>query len=732
MSPGRKAFVLPLVLLLSAGLLVLAVLSLKDAAAEARRERIARLHEETRQRLRLQLPALLSLLEHRLGSPPAASAVLPAERSLLAVAVTPERRRPLYSLPVAAARGGAEVAGFVSERFLMPLQAFWLPLPGEADGPHHSLAFAFEDLGLGSGGEPPAWYPLPGWSHAPVATPVEREELHRDLFPDALPLPLAPGRGELRLLPEAEPPLAPVLRAVRLRFGLFAAGALVQREKEVRLRYFMEGVLWNPWNRPLRLHDKSGRAAFARVALSGLPAVRIENRTRGRASGWLALDEAANAHTGKQGLSAWVEGPAVLAPGESLTFTVPDPSRQAEGLARTVHPAFPVGPADAIRLEWKSSPGGVGVTLLPFTEADPVAAARAGKGWLRWEAFPLSFPELAFSRADEAPGPFFLHGGSLSFRLDSAQIEMQLAHEGKMEQLEVDPRRPLVNAAAAYATPAGMSESGADWIRASVRNLRRKDPRPDFAPSEDTALFSYPERHPFPEVLRLDQPHRTMPFRLGAPGGDSLNRLLDHPAFPGFLAPKSALEIPAPDPRMPPSAFLPVQPVNVPAPAAWRERLDNADRQPEENGLLLSPFLGNASRETLLPVTNEAAQRSSSRLATRAKVDPVPSVAAFHTQGRLPRALSQAGVPADHPAFPLLALRAFAGRVPPLVRHGPAWILHLALAGSEDRITVRHSAKVWFHQVRDAESGEVRFMRMRLQWTDPSAHLAHPELPPVP
>ncbi|NBD37407.1 MAG: hypothetical protein GVY10_02430 [Verrucomicrobia bacterium] len=732
MSPGRKAFALPLVLLLSAGLLVLAVLSLKDTAAEARRERIARIHEETRQRLRLQLPALLSLLEQRLGSPPAASAVLSAEASLLAVAVTPERRRPLYSLPAEAARGGAEVAGFVSERFRMPLQAFWLPLPGEADGPRHSLAFAFEDLGLGSGGDPPAWYPLPGWSHAPLATLAEREELHRNLFPDALPLPLPPGRGELRFLPEVTPPLAPVLREVRLRFGLFAAGALAHREKEVRLRYFMQGVLWNPWNRPLRLYDQNGGAAFARLALTGLPAVRIENRTRGRASGWLALDEAANAHTGKQGLSAWVEGPAVLAPGERLTFTIPDPSRQAEGLARTVHPAFPVGPADAIQLEWKRSPDGVGLTLLPFAEEDPVAAARAGKGWLRWEAFPLTFPELAFSRADETPGPFFLHGGSLSFRFDSAQIEVQLAHAGKLEKLEVDPRRPLVNAAASYATPAGKSDSGADWIRASVRNLRRKEPWRDIAHAEDKALFSYPEEDPFPGVFRLDQPHRTMPFRLGAPETDSLNRWLDHPAFPGFLAPESASEIPAADPRMPPSAFLPVQPVNAPAPATWRERLDNADRRPEENGLLLSPFLGKSARESLLSVTNEAAQRSSSRLAGWAKADPVPSVAAFHTQGRLPRALSQAGVPADHPAFPLVALRAFAGRAPPLVRHGPAWILHVALAGSEDRITVRHSAKVWFHQVRDAESGEVRFRRMRLQWTDPSKHLAHPELPPVP
>ena len=729
MPSRRNGFALPLVLLMGAGLLFLAVLSLRDAAAEARRERAARLHEENRQRLRLQLPALAALLEERLVSPPAASGLRSSGSAFLPTALNGETSRPLYSRP-AGHHGENGTAHFVPFRLHKPLQASWLALPGEADGPRRHLAFAFEDLGLGSGGDPPAWYPLPGWALAPVATTAETEELHRDLFPDTLALPLAPGRGELRFLPEAEPPLAPVLRALRLRLGMFAAGALEQREKEVRLRYFMEGVLWNPWNRPLRLHDKSGRAAFARVALTGLPAVRIENRTRGRASGWLALDEAANAHTGKKGLSAWVEGPAVLAPGERFAFTVPDPRRQAEGLARTVHPAFPVGPADAIRLEWKSPPGGVGVTLLPFTEADPVAAARAGEGWLRWEDHPMTFPELVFSRADEAPGPFFLHGGSLSFRWESAQIEAQLAHDGKMKAFAVDPRQRVVNASASYPTPAGSNDSGAEWIRSSVRNLRKESAFGAFDNLPGAALFSYPDSSPFPEVLRLDQPYRTMPFRLGAPEATALNRVLDHPAFPPFLAPQRIVEVPLPD-RDSPVAFLPVRPVNSPYAMAWREFFGRADRRPDRIGLRFPLFTGATVEGSLLSVTNEEVETAATGLAARAREDPVPSVAAFHSEGRLPRALAQAGVPGDHPAFPLLAVRAFAGTAPPLVRHGPAWILHVAVIGSDAGMTVRHSARVWLQKVRDPQSGEVRFTWMRFRWTNPAAHLAKRVLPPA-
>ncbi len=732
MASSRRAFVLPFVLLLAGGLVFLAALAVREAAAEARRERLRLLHREARQLLRLQLPALERFLHERLASPPAASALVPRGGAFRPVAVAPTGARALAAPLPANAEPESPAVHFVTERLSKPLVSALLPLPEDAGGPKRQLAFAFEDLSLGSGAKAPSWYPLPGWSYAPLPAAEEMEALAQKLFPDDLSLPMPAGEGPLFFRPDTVPPLGPVLREGRLRAGLFAAGNLDRREKEVRVRFYFSGVFWNPWNRPLRLHEGEGEAPFAKIAVHGLPAVRIENRSLGRDSGWRSLDEAANAFSGKRGLSAWIESPAVLGPGEHFSFFVPNPKQQPEGLARTVHPAFPVRPADEIHLQWKAGQKGITLALLSVAENDPPAAARNGKGWLRWENLEVNLPGLSFSRADAEPAPFFLPGGSLSFRRDSAQWELRLAPRGKLHSFKVDPRQSVVDATARYTTPEGTEERGKNWLQAEVSSLRLGQPVQPPPEIPGGALFSYPAANPLPSRVQLDQPRPSTSFRLGSAGADALNRLLDHPGFPGFFSTAKKpllLSLPKIGVRLP---FAPVHPVNAPFPTAWEEWFAEADLAPATPGLRLSLFTRETGPTSHFPVTKAAAEAAGRSLAEQARTNPVPSVAFFHTAGRLPGAFREAGVGTFSPAFPLLPLRAFGGRAAPLVRHGPAWVLHLAILTQDETHAFRHSAKVWYQAIPEAEGGDPRFKRIRFQWTDPEEHLPLTSLPPHP
>ena len=92
-----------------------------------------------------------------------------------------------------------------------------------------------------------------------------------------------------------------------------------------------------------------------------LPKFRISNLSKGFSTDWIEMDELINTQTGAEGFHGWIRVKGELEPGESVVIREPDTKNQPEGLARTVHPAFMIGPADKIHIEFQQNEKGCSI-----------------------------------------------------------------------------------------------------------------------------------------------------------------------------------------------------------------------------------------------------------------------------------------------------------------------------------------------------------------------------------
>lgn len=727
MTPSRSAFILPLVLLLAAPLIVLSLLALERARTLSEHREGLSLDRQVRETVRFNTAQLVRLLEARLATG-GASARVPAEAGdpppWVSRIILGEGHEPLHSISFPDTRQPAAFRAFAGPG---PLAAEWTgSVPGS---PGIRIAWAAEDLSLGTEGTEPAmpFWPLPSWNLAPTAGnfdfPAFMDRTTRHAWRAFAPVPA--GEPLVMDLHNPASPL-PVVGALELRFGVFASGHVRSREKTVRIRFYVEGALWNPYNRDLVAHPGRGNSPTFRVVFWNLPEIRIHNRSRGMSSGWLPLDQAANSYTGSTGFDAWIRLPQRIPAGESVRFTEPDADWQPQGLARTLHAGFLVGPADSIEIEWRQPPGGLHAACLPLQTGDPFQAALDGEGWWRAEGFPVALPEQRYRRADAGPRPFFLHGGSLSFRRRNARISLSFQSGPAARALLADPRPRRFSGRYPWTGADGHPHPPEALLEAVVTI----DP-PEAPGSTDglpallnEAVFSWPVSRPATFREAIDLPCWPDGFRLGSAQADALNTLLDRPGWwngqnPGVRS----TELPDPGEAL---FWKPVFPVNLVSVAAWGTLLRASSSAPGSPNPARFPLFSSPLPEQ--PGSHgewdsAAIGRAARFLAAEAGRNPVHSVNAFFTTGRLAAAFEPLeGAGLKH--F-LLPLRAWIRSGPAPAPRGHAWVLHLAASRSGRDDSITRTARVWLLQT--APAGEApRLEVIRFEWTDPRSHLMPP------
>ncbi len=716
-------FILPYALLLGTALLAAGVLLLDSQQNQAERAARAARRQRAETLLRLQVRPLVERLETVLLEQQACSALVPEGEPGVG------RHRPVAlvdgsptEIPL---HGGtapipADAMAFPALADGRLLCSAWLPLADP--GVHGQLewAWAAEDASLlEPAAPPPPFWPLPAWNLAPAGDPAQ-EQAQRDAFMEQAggaawrTLPWAPPGAPLEADFALAPALVPVVNGLALRIGIFATGPESSREKVVRVRYYLEGELWNPYNRALVLHGGTTLRAVFQVIFHNLPEVRIWNRSMGLNSGWISLDNAVNPATGERGLHGWVRTPGRLAAGQRWAFLEPDPVRQPEGLARTLHPAFMAGPADRIEIEFRVPSGGLHATCLPLASSDPAAAAAAGEGWFRLEAFPQAWPALVFPRGDAGPRPFVLPA-SLQFRIDNTHLRIAFTRTEPPHRL--DPRRRRIHYAESREDAAGVQISGGDLVRLAVAGPEAWSTGfPAFSSGTATPLFSWPATPPASLLSFSDMPHWEEGYRIGAAGASRLNGLLEHAWAWPEADPEEVVVLHLPDGT--PLPYRPTHPVNCLAPPAWEALLQRSARvtDPAPLAFCAYPETLAANPDDWRPLTRAALADAATRLAQAVAAAPSRSVAGFFDRGLLAAALPSA-IP-DDPVHPLLPLRGWLRAGPPLARHGSAWLLHLAVRSTSPQFPFLIRARAWLLQT--APPGQPpRLLLVHFQWLEP-------------
>jgi hypothetical protein len=723
-SRTASGFILPLALVLSSGLLLLAMLAWNWETASLPRHEASLLRERARSALLLNLPACVQALEREMLDSPATSALLAEviEEPVIfrPVRLDPESGEslPLHSVGPEAGRRSIHFKSPVSE---IALFADFIPINREEGPVNQYLAWAAEDISLmGPDSPPPEFWPLPSWDLVPKSTGISMTEFMNEVAQGTWQsLEWVPFSDPLPLTEESSPALVPVVRSLGLRFGIFAAGRASNHEKTIRVRFFIEGELWNPYNRPLAIHPGSGMRSALRVIFYNLPEVRIHNRSLGLSSEWLLLDNAHNSRSGSAGLHGYVRLPGSLDPGESLAFIEPDPDRQPHGLARTLLTGFMVRAADRIEIEIRQPAGGLYSACLPMEPGDPLENALNGHGWFRGEAYESAWPDLVFDRADAGPRPFLLEGGSLSFRINNAHLRVVLKSNVADYPYKMDPRRKRVSRNESYQGADGEWVTGAGLISLKVERIN--GPFIRNSPQEPAALFSWPDKEPESLIEAMDLPQWENGYRFGTADAFALNRYLDKPGPPvSTTGPDEPVRLfPENGPPLPYSRAFPVNQLSE---AAWMRRL-SLSGQATADGRLRFPVYAHSDPTTdehfrTWPMTGlEQAVRNWVALI---KMAPFLSPAAMFNSGILGNGLP--ANPATDPLHPFMPLRGWLRKSPLPRGHGAAWILHFASRAESGHQRLEASGRAWLLE-SPGPDGVPGFDLIRFEWTDPRQHL---------
>lgn len=568
-----------------------------------------------------------------------------------------------------------------------------------------SLSWTLEDIGLAPAREPPPeWWPWPSWLTARVseAGPVHDSFISitgsqwdpRAWVPDGSPIPFAP---------DANPAMVPVITHINLRFGIFATGPVDKPRKVVRLRFYIDCAAWNPYNRPLRFHESSGKYPAFTVRIRNMPSIRIHNLSAGISTGWIPLDACENTHTGESGIHAWVRTNRTIGAGAVQILSEPDDQTQPEGLARTIHPAFQMGPADEIRIELKPSEKGITVTCSPV---DRAPARRPQMDWFHAKTLNNSYPHVHFTRADDPNRPFYIESGSLSFRPDNTHLQILVSRPKESLQGLLDPRQPYLHPGHSVVDAAGDKIPFHSLLNTKIIDLRHSTPHP-YQPPTAISIFSWPGSEPSSLIEATDLPDWNNAFLLGAPGALKVNDFFMTKWPNSFHSTKRKI------PGKREFNFAEAVPVNSLSGKAWQ----NAFGMDFEEPVFGYPKHANPQNASDYWVPSQPALHSAiNRLVSQIERDPSISIPDFFNRGKLIHAFEQ--VYGQDPLLRFAPIRGFLRTSPPLAPHGSAWVLHIAVSMQEDGLAITKSARVWLLKTPSSEGSESVRM-IHFEWTDP-------------
>jgi len=722
---SQRAFVLPYALLLGSVLLVLGTLFVLQGQHQIKRMEEALLRTEAENTLRLNIQPLVRGLEEQLENRDSASALMPGIRGLpgtfrsIMVVENSKREWPLSSVNA----DEDEPVLFLSTASEAVMEADLLPFSPDGGAIQTVLAWAVQDLSLlPSDQPPPPFWPLPGWDwaiHEPQNTVSQflDEETHGQ-WRDG---PWIPGAEPLPFLMDSSPAFVPVVEELRLRMGIFASGPVRSREKVLRIRFYLEGRLWNPYNRPLQIHQGSGMRSVFQLLFYNLPEVRIINLDRGVSTNWIPMDEIENAYSGKSGFHGWIRLPGSLESGERYQFSEPDVKWQPEGLARTLHPAFMVGPADHIKIEFRDQPGGIHVACLPLESNDLMEAAYDGDGWFRVEGFPVEFEQMELDRADEGDRPFYLASGSLSFRRENAQLALGMAWNPEALTGLIDPRRRILNHEDGEPSPEGGWTWDKDLLTINVDQLTSLDSedsaQPD--PASRIPLFSWPESEPETLLEASDLPQWSSGFRIGSPGSNKLNELLNKAwAWPLTDSSEAVFTLPGKDGED--YLFRKLIPVNLLSYERWATLLTNTPFDGFSMKYHAYPWAESIRSTDYRTMSIMELDLGIKSLMKEISLNPSTSVGQFFDRGLLVDNFSSPV--SDDPLQKLMPLRGWLRNSPILKPHGSSWLLHMVVRVQNGSSEYWRSARIWL--LETSLPGEpVHLDVIQFEWTDPEEHL---------
>ncbi|MEX0325226.1 MAG: hypothetical protein AB3N33_03970 [Puniceicoccaceae bacterium] len=717
----REGFILPFTLILAASVIVLSLLIVKDGQYSLHRSQANLKQREAMNSLRRQVATLASNLEQAILASDGTSALLPADdagREWRSVCYIDKADTPhlLHSSIIDGSSSSARFKSAVSENLLL---SGWEALSPPNNNRSLELSWAAEDITLPDSNEPiPPFWPLPSLRHSPNRVSATVDVLN-SLIPERqrAGLSYVPITEPLPFLPFHSPSLVPVPYSVSIQFGIFASGISGQREKVIRMRYYIDAGIWNPYNRPLQMHPASGLETAFQAVFWNLPRLRIINLSKGITSGWIDLDAAANASTGARGIHAWIRTHGFLEAGASRTYSEPDAIQQPEGLARTLHPGFMVGPADTVTLEFEAHPEGLQVALLDASVSDPIASARSGKGWFRMENWPIAMEKLEFARADDPPTPFHLPGGSLSFRRENTHVHLFLVRPRESLTGLLDPRQRRLDAGLTL-TDAGGRTLPVAKLAITGTGRRESGGVTGTSLHPSGPLFSWPSRAPESLLAASDLTGWKGGSSIGSPGALQVNRLLDSVHWWSRL-PEAESVTKLPNRNGHYLEYVPAIPVNTLSGETWLARLEESVVDFPSYPQFANPVASFDYKSWDTAFMATAVQRIEEQLRER----PCRSIAGFFNRGILPTAF--AGAEGLDPLHSRLPLRGWLRTGSPLIRHGSAWVLHLAIRSGRADMPLLKSARVWLLESVDTEH-QPYFEIVLFEWMDPAEHLQGP------
>lgn len=717
----HKGFVLPFTLILSSAVLVLTALLLKQAAFQFEQRAIAMAHVSTKQTLTQNVHGIKEYIEE-LFSEPLATTYLERDNNSLESVYRPkiylqngivsrtlgsgtsdnDSNTLAFKSPVSGTLYSTELIDLSEEQELSPTRFAWV----------------VEDISLTSNNrKSPKWWPLPKWRMSPLQPTKSVDHVFNEITGTSLgSIEWIPQNEPIPFKPIQSPAFTPVVTSARIRFGIFASGNVGHREKVIRIRYYMDCRLWNPYNRILRFHGRSTPVPEFQMVFWNLPKFRISNLSKGFSTGWIEMDELTNTQTGAVGFHGWMRVKGELEPGESVVIREPDIKNQPEGLARTVHPAFMIGPADKIHIEFQQNEKGCSIACLSMEEKKPVARARTGHGWFRIEDFQIEISNMEFNRADDPNRPFYLAAGSLSFREEHAQIQIEATRRSDQLAGITDPRKRVFNEHAQNIDNAVNSLPDKDLINIASTNLR-KEPSTELNSDNLPALFSWPAIPPDSLMVLTDIPEWDQAFRIGTKGAKQLNSFLDHhwpfKQDPGLMKMTSFGQT---------ITYQNSFPINSIAKDAWHSFLsgptqENVESKPTKFALYPSPI-----RDADYLLFNDTTLKENTRnLSSYIQSNPSHSISDFFNKGTMLKAFD---LSSGNPLHQLLPLRGLLGKDSRFVTRGSGFILHLACLKAHDDVMIKKTARVWLLEV-PTKKNRGQFEIIHFEWTDPSTHLAN-------
>lgn len=699
------AFILPLALTIGTSVLLLGTFLIEQALFSREMQSHRDRHAQAGSIIRWHVPNLIGNLETILNTPYATTALRKDQTkentySLIVANHSKEGRHGWKNLT--SANPGTRFKSAVADFHYNGDDIILSPAGSQS---RTTLSWAFEDIGLAPANRPPPeWWPWKSWLTAVVAEPDPVHDSFESItgkqwnsaswVPDGSPIPF---------IPAAYPANVPVVTHINLRFGIFATGPVDKPRKVVRIRFYIDCGIWNPYNRPMRFHDGSGENPAFMVLFRNMPSIRIHNISTGISTEWIPLDGCGNPRTGESGIHAWVRTSRTIGAGSIRVLSEPDPQVQPEGLARTIHPAFLMGPADEIEIEFKRSESGVTVACSPIGHAP---SGQAPTEWFLANTLNERFPTIHFTRADDPNRPFYIESGSLSFRPVNTHLQVLVNRPVESLQGLSDPRHQHLHPEHPLFDATGKKIPYESLLNSQISNSRHS-PIHQYQPPPGISILSWPGSEPNSLTEASDLPEWENAFLLGTTGASKVNEIFMTKWPHGYNSIRREI------PSVGEFSFAAAVPVNSLSRKAW---LNALGMDTDEPAFGYPKYANPQNASDYWALDRSALISAINRLVTQIEKHPSISLPDFFNRGKLIHAFNETY--GEDPLVRFAPVRGFLRTSPPLVPHGSAWVLHIAVFIQEDGKSIKKSARVWLLK-NPNKTGSDTLKLIHFEWTDP-------------